>query len=73
MGFLLDQTVKNLPAMQETPEVQFDPGLGRSCGEGYGNPLQYPCLKNLCLKKFHGRRSLTGYSSRDGNESDKTW
>ena len=22
------------------------PGLGRSPGEGHGNPLQYPCLKN---------------------------
>ena len=24
------------------------PGLGRSPGEGYGNPLQYSCLKNPC-------------------------
>ena len=23
------------------------PGLGRSPGEGIGNPLQYPCLENL--------------------------
>ena len=23
------------------------PGLGRSLGEGNGNPLQYPCLENL--------------------------
>ena len=23
------------------------PGLGRSSGEGNGNPLQYPCLENL--------------------------
>ena len=22
------------------------PGLGRSLGEGYGNPLQYSCLEN---------------------------
>ena len=22
------------------------PGLGRSCGEGKGNPLQYSCLEN---------------------------
>ena len=22
------------------------PGSGRSPGEGYGNPLQYPCLEN---------------------------
>ena len=71
-GFMLDQSVKNLPAMQETPAMQFDPGLGGSF-EGYGNPLQYSCLKNSCLKKFHGQRSLTGYSSRDHNEFDKTW
>ena len=23
------------------------PGLGRSPGEGNGNPLQYPCLENI--------------------------
>ena len=23
------------------------PGLGRSSGEGNGNPFQYPCLENL--------------------------
>ena len=23
------------------------PGLGRSPGEGNGNPLEYPCLENL--------------------------
>ena len=33
--------VNNLPAMQET-QVQ----LGRSFGEGIGNPLQYSCLEN---------------------------
>ena len=36
--------VKNLPAIpQETGSI---PGLGRSPGEGHGNPLQYSCLKN---------------------------
>ena len=34
------QTVENLPAMQEIPE------LGRSPREGNGNPLQYSCLEN---------------------------
>ena len=33
------------------------PGLGRSPGGGYGNPLQYSCLENP-----HGQRSLVGYS-----------
>ena len=32
------------------------PGLGRSPGEGNGNPLQYSCLE------IHGQRSLVGYS-----------
>ena len=40
----LAQTVKNLPAMQETPGSI--PGLGRSPGEGSGNPLQYSYLEN---------------------------
>ena len=31
------------------------PGLGRSPGEGHGNPLQYSCLENP-----HGYRSLEG-------------
>ena len=33
------------------------PGLGRSSGEGNGNPLPYSCLENS-----HGQRSLVGYS-----------
>ena len=33
------------------------PGLGRSSGRGYGNPLKYSCLNNP-----HGQRSLVGYS-----------
>ena len=32
-------------------------GLGRSPGEGQGNPLQCSCLENP-----HGQRSLVGYS-----------
>ena len=40
--------------------------LGRSPGEGNGNPLQY-----FCLEKFHAKnRSLTGYSPR-GHKSQK--
>ena len=46
-----------------------DPGLilrlGRSPGEGNGNPLQYSCLENL-----HGQRSMVGYSHWGGKESD---
>ena len=43
---LLAQMVKNLSAMQETQEMLAIPGLGRSSGEGNGNPLQYFCLGN---------------------------
>ena len=34
--------VKNLPANER--DVASVPGLGRSPGEGYGNPLQYSCI-----------------------------
>ena len=34
------------------------PGLGRSPGEGNGDPLQYSCLENP-----HGQRRLVGYRS----------
>ena len=40
----LAQTVKNLPAMQET--WGSIPGSGRSSGEGNVNPLQYSYLEN---------------------------
>ena len=41
------------------------PGLRRSPGGGYGNPLQYSCLENR-----HGRRSLVGYRPWGHKESD---
>ena len=41
---LVAQTVKNLPAMQETLVQSL--GSGRSLGEGTGNPFQYSCLEN---------------------------
>ena len=41
---LVAQTVKNLPATQETRVII--PGSGRSPGGGHGNPLQYSCLEN---------------------------
>ena len=36
--------VKNPPA--DAGDVGLIPGLGRSPGEGNGNPLQYSCLGN---------------------------
>ena len=58
---LVAQLVKNPPAMWEiqwlsgkesdcnagaTGDTGLIPGSGRYHGEGYGNPLQYFCLKN---------------------------
>ena len=50
--------VKNPPANAGDPrDMSSIPGLGRSPGVGNGNTLQYSCLE-----KFHGQRSLAGYS-----------
>ena len=39
--------VKNLPANAgEVRDAGSVPRLGRSPGEGHGNPLQYSCLEN---------------------------
>ena len=44
MGINVGSVVKNLPS--DTGNVGLIPGLGRSPGEGNGNPLQYSCLGN---------------------------
>ena len=45
LGFLDGAVVKNPPASAEDArDVGLIPGLGRSPGEGNGNPLQYSCL-----------------------------
>ena len=54
-GFPGGSVVKNLPAMQET-QIGSQ-GLGRSPGEGNGNPFPI-----FLPKKFHGQRSLASYS-----------
>ena len=43
------------------------PGLGRSPGGGYGNPLKYSSLENP-----HGQMKLAGYSPWGYKESDMT-
>ena len=42
-------------------------GSGKSPREGNGNPPQ-----DACLKKFHGQRSLAGYSPWGRKELDVT-
>ena len=46
------------------------PGLGRSPGEGNGNPLQYSCLENSM--DWEVPQSLVGYSPWGRKESDTT-
>ena len=39
--------VKNLPANAgDVQDMGSIPGLGKSPGEGHGNPFQYSCLEN---------------------------
>ena len=58
------QTVKNLPAMQET---RFDPWVGQipSKREWVSTPVLLP-------GEFHGQPSLVGYSPWGGKELDTT-
>ena len=46
------------------------PGLGRSSGEGNGNPLQYSCLENSM--DWEAPQSLVGYSPWGRKELDMT-
>ena len=57
--------VKNLPA--DARDVGLIPGLGRSPGEGNGNPLPYSCQENPM-----NRGSLVGYSPWGHKESYTT-
>ena len=43
------------------------PGLGRSPGEGYGNPLQYSCLENS-MDRGTWRATLHGVTESDTTE-----
>ena len=56
---LVAQMVKDLPVMQSIP------GLGRSAGEGNGNPLQYSCLENPMDRGFWWARESTGSQELD--------
>ena len=45
LGFPGGSMVRNLPT--NAGDAGLIPQLGRSPGEGHGNPLQYFCLENL--------------------------
>ena len=60
--------VKNqLANAEDLRDAGSIPGLGRSPGEGKGNPLQYSCLENSV-----DRRSWQAYSTWGCKESDMT-
>ena len=60
--------IKNLPASAGgRRDMGSIPGSGRSSGGRNGTSLQYSCLG-----KFHGQRSLVGYSPWGCKESDTT-
>ena len=60
--------VKNPPANAGViRDTGSNPGLGRSLGEGNGNPLQWSCLENP-----HEQRNLAGYSSWGHKQLDIT-
>ena len=63
-GSLVAQTVKNLPAAQET-RIQSWVGKIPWRREWQPTPVFWP-------GEFHGQRSLGGYSPRHQKESDKT-
>ena len=53
------QVVKNLPANAgDIRDMGLIPGLGRSLGEGHGNPLQYSCLENPMDKGVWQSKSI---------------
>ena len=52
---------KDLPAnVGDVRDAGWIPGLGRSPGEGHGNPLHCSYLEN----PMNGQRSLAGYSAK---------
>ena len=57
MGFPDGSVVKNLPANAGNNAVSI-PELGRSTGEGNGNPAQYSCLESPMDKRPGGLQSM---------------
>ena len=72
------QMVKNLPANAGgAGDVDSIPKLGRSPGEGNGNPLQYSCLRNpmdrgVWQATVHGVAKSQTRLSNQTTTTDKT-
>ena len=62
--------VKNPPANAgDIRDMGSIPGLGRSPGEGHGNPLQYSCLENAMDR---GAWCATVYSIAESDMTKST-
>ena len=68
MASLVPQTVKNLPAAQETRVQPLD--QEDSSGEGNGYPLHHSCLENGKNHSCPRKRSLAGCTAWGQRESD---
>ena len=68
MGFPGGSVIKNSPAMQKMQEICLILRLGRSPGEGNGNPLQYSCLENP-MDKGDWWASIEGHKELDMTEA----
>ena len=58
--------VKNPPTY--AGDLALFPGLGRSSGEGYGNPLRYPCMGNSMDREVWWATSPWGHKELDTTE-----
>ena len=59
--------VKNLP--HNARDLGLIPGLGRSPGEGNGNPLQYSCLENS-MDRGAGRVTVSPWGSKEWDTTE---
>ena len=67
---IINPGVKNLPANTgDTGNEGLIPGLGRSPGEGNGNPLQYLCLENPMERGAWQATSLLGLKELETTEA----
>ena len=60
--------VKNPPA-NDIKDAGSIPGLGRSPGEGHGNPLQYSCLEN----SMDRRAWQSSWGCKEWDMTEATW